>query len=222
MQKKVRSLRKFPRFNIPAIQIYVFFDARPFASTSFPRLRSEFFHLRRMPTQIFSLRMDDVWTLLRKQTNGAFPLSLLRLPTHRPSILSSSCRHRIISDVWFKTELRALLFSKYYTTLCLSFWRFFHFFHSPNHHLWDLFLSISEAKSPLFTHNRVRSRDFFDLLPFLLRPCWWYEHIQQNNNNLDLLVVFFFVFFCPPPMSEIKIFCVFVRFVPPPPLPSFF
>lgn len=222
MQKKVRSLRKFPRFNIPAIQIYVFFDARPFASTSFSRLRSEFFHLRRMPTQIFSLRMDDVWTLLRKQTNGAFPLSLLRLPTHRPSILSSSCRHRIISDVWFKTELRALLFSKYYTTLCLSFWRFFHFFHSPNHHLWDLFLSISEAKSPLFTHNRVRSRDFFDLLPFLLRPCWWYEHIQQNNNNLDLLVVFFFVFFCPPPMSEIKIFCVFVRFVPPPPLPSFF
>ena len=145
-----------------------------------------------MPTQIFSLRiMDDDDDGVRKQIDGAFPLSLLRLPTHRPSILSSSRRHRIISGVWFKTELRALLFSKYYTTLCLSFWRFFHFFHSPNHHLWDLFLSISEAKSPLFTHNRVRSRDFFE----------------------DLKVVFFFVFFCPPPpsSSEIKIFCVFVR-----------
>ena len=56
VQKKVRSLRKFPRFNIPAIQIYVFFDARPFASTSFSRLRSEFFHLQDEECQLkFSL-----------------------------------------------------------------------------------------------------------------------------------------------------------------------
>ena len=100
-----------------------------------------------MPTQIFSLRImdddddDDDDDGVRKQIDGAFPLSLLRLPTHRPSILSSSRRHRIIGGVWFKTELRALLFSKYYTTTVVSFSSFI--LMSP-----ALFSFFSFAKSP--------------------------------------------------------------------------
>ena len=37
---------------------------------------------------------DDDDDGVRKQIDGAFPLSLLRLPTHRPSILSNSRRRR--------------------------------------------------------------------------------------------------------------------------------
>ena len=118
-----------------------------------------------MPTQIFSLRMDDDdECCFRKQTDGAFPLSLLRLPTHRPSILSNSRRHRIVM-VCGSQRNGGLLFSKSRRLSRLLHFYYCSFFCHRFFH--SLFFEYFRGKR-LFTHNRVRSRDFLLLSLVLL------------------------------------------------------
>ena len=133
-----------------------------------------------MPTQIFSLRImddDDDDDGVRKQIDGAFPLSLLRLPTHRPSILSNSRRRHRISVVldggaedFFQ---RVVVFSTSIIVLCL--WRFFHFFHSPKIRAIDLFgifliVSIFSRQNLHFFGHFVCARDEIFLIFFFFSP----------------------------------------------------
>ena len=135
-----------------------------------------------MPTQIFSLRImddDDDDDGVRKQIDGAFPLSLLRLPTHRPSILSNSRRrrHRISvvlngAEDFFQRVVVFRVFSTSIIVLCL--WRFFHFFHSPKIRAIDLFgiflMSIFSRQNLHFFGHFVCARDEIFLIFFFFSP----------------------------------------------------
>ena len=141
-----------------------------------------------MPTQIFSLRImddddddDDDDDGVRKQIDGAFPLSLLRLPTHRPSILSNSRRrrrHRISvvlngAEDFFQRVVVFRVFSTSIIVLCL--WRFFHFFHSPKIRAIDLFgifliVSIFSRQNLHFFGHFVCARDEIFLIFFFFSP----------------------------------------------------
>ena len=101
-----------------------------------------------MPTQIFSLRImddDDDDDDVRKQIDGAFPLSLLRLPTQRPSILSNSRRRHRISVVlnggaedFFQRVV--VVFRVFSTSMFVALFSFFSFAKNQSDRpLWDLF-----------------------------------------------------------------------------------
>ena len=131
-----------------------------------------------MPTQIFSLRImdDDDDDGVRKQIDGAFPLSLLRLPTHRPSILSNSRRRRRhrISVVLNGAEdffQRVVVFRVFSTSMFVALFSFFSFAKNRAIDLFGIFLmSIFSRQNLHFFGHFVCARDEIFFIFFFFSP----------------------------------------------------